>query len=110
MEYLQCAGRWLQSRVYLNAIQTTTKRIENEQEYIRFKDLRTREGEPTAKLIREQKRALQRQLEMDDPEAAVDTPWIVAHPDLPGSEDPPQWKALTLAHFNLDVKSTQRLV
>ena len=71
----------------LEAAQVSTHKIHNDHEYIRYKDLRDKEGEVTAKLIMEQKRDLQRELEISDPETASLLPWISPHPDLPGNED-----------------------
>ena len=71
----------------LEAAQISTKKIHNDHKYIRYKDLRDKEGEVTAKLILEQKKELQKALETEDPETGLILPWVSPHPDLPGNED-----------------------
>ena len=85
-EYLACGGDWMQSSLVLNVTQKASSEISGKQRYVRYIDLRKQHGVTAARMIRESKRELQKQLEKKpDPSQA---PWVMPHPDLPGSEDP----------------------
>ena len=71
----------------LEASQLSSRKLHAEHEYMRFMDVVSAHGEPTAKLIRDDKRALQLKLEATKPEEAARVPWVMRHPDMPGSED-----------------------
>ena len=62
-----------------------SKEVDSTECYIRYKDLKAKEGAVTAKLIRDEKRVLQEDLDKN-PRPNV-LPYIMAHPDLPGSEE-----------------------
>ena len=74
----------MQSTIVLEASQLSSRKLHAEHEYMRFMDVVSAHGEPTAKLIRDDKRALQLKLEATKPEEAARLPWIMRHPDMPG--------------------------
>ncbi|OLP95152.1 hypothetical protein AK812_SmicGene22759 [Symbiodinium microadriaticum] len=85
MQYLQCNGQWLESKVCITAKSKKSKELQCLDSYERYMDLKKKHGAVNAKLIRDEKRALQEALDKDPDENTL--PYILAHPDLPGSED-----------------------
>ena len=84
MQYLQCNGQWLESKVCITAKSKKSKELQCLDSYERYMDLKKKHGAVNAKLIRDEKRALQEALDKDPDENTL--PYILAHPDLPGSE------------------------
>ena len=75
----------MQSSLVLTVKSKTAKELKMEENYMMHKDLKQKYGAVTAKAIRDEKRCLQDALEKKpDPQVL---PWILAHPDLPGSEE-----------------------
>ncbi|CAE7480808.1 unnamed protein product, partial [Symbiodinium necroappetens] len=86
LDYLRCSGNWLSSTLVMQTKRVKDKELKMEEAYIMFKDLKQKHGSLMAKSIRDEKRAMQEALDKD-PKADPDTlPWVLAHPDLPGSE------------------------
>ena len=77
----------MQSSLLLTVSQKTSSEISGKQRYMRYIDLRKQHGAAAAKMIRDSKRELQAQLDKK-PDGASQAPWVMPHPDLPGSEDP----------------------
>ena len=76
----------MQSSLLLTVTQKTSSEISGKQRYMRYLDLRKQHGAAAAKMIRDSKRELQKQLDKKPDPSQV--PWVMPHPDLPGSEDP----------------------
>ncbi|CAE7655769.1 unnamed protein product [Symbiodinium sp. CCMP2592] len=85
IDYVKSNADWMQSSLVMTVTSKTAKELKMEEDYMMFKDLKQKYGAVTAKAIRDEKRGLQEQLDKKpDPQML---PWILAHPDLPGSED-----------------------
>ena len=82
----------------LEAAQLSSRKVHAEHEYVRFKDVRDAHGEIAAKLIRDDKRQLQRDLESKNPKEAIRVPWCMRHPDMPGNED---YKSSTILYYTI---------
>ena len=73
------------STYVVKAFSSSLQEIIGIDQYIRFCDLKKKEGDAAATLVRDSKRMLQKELE-----ASGDTetlPWVLKHPDLPGNEE-----------------------
>ncbi|CAE7280797.1 unnamed protein product, partial [Symbiodinium sp. CCMP2456] len=112
LDYLRCSGNWLSSTLVMQTKRVKDKELKMEEAYIMFKDLKQKHGSLMAKSIRDEKRAMQEALDKD-PKADPDTlPWVLAHPDLPGSEAE-EYKKLRKAGkggFANQVKNKTKLV
>ena len=84
IEYLRSSGDWLNSSLVVKARSETSRELKHEECYTMFKDLKKIHGPIVAKSIRDEKRQLQEKLEAE-PDPSI-LPWILPHPDLPGSE------------------------
>ena len=69
----------------VRATSSKSKLVEGIESYIRYQDLRKKEGAVAARIIRNEKRALQEELDKNPDDSVL--PYILAHPDMPGSED-----------------------
>ena len=74
----------MESSLVLRSTQTATQEVTGRYKYIRYCDLKKSHGAAAAKLIRDEKRALQQK--QDENPNNGQPPWALAHPDLPGSE------------------------
>ena len=96
LEYLRCDGKWMESNLVVKQVTSKGQLVEGVERYMRYMDLKKKEGAVTAKLIRDEKRVLQEQLEKNpDPDVL---PFIMAHPDLPGSEDSCGYTSTYIVH------------
>ena len=86
IDYIKCAGDWMNSTLVISSRSSSSKELKMEEIYMQYSDLKKKHGNVVAKCIRDEKRALQEQLDAQ-PEPDPDMlPWVLAHPDLPGSE------------------------
>ncbi|CAE7338863.1 unnamed protein product [Symbiodinium sp. CCMP2592] len=103
IEYLRCDGKWMESNLIVKQVTSKGQLVEGVECYMRYMDLKKKEGVVTAKLIRDEKRLLQENLEQNpDPDVL---PFIMAHPDLPGSED---WELVRVFESAKITKSSAR--
>ncbi|CAE7042112.1 unnamed protein product, partial [Symbiodinium sp. CCMP2456] len=88
VDYLKSGGSWLESSLVVSTSSKKSKELESKEVFIRYCDLKKRDGAVTAKLIRDEKRALQEELDKKPVVAGEEPlPFVFAHPDLPGSEE-----------------------
>ncbi|CAE7244961.1 unnamed protein product [Symbiodinium microadriaticum] len=103
LEYLRCDGRWMESNLVVKQVTSKGQLVEGVECYMRYMDLKKKEGAVTAKLIRDEKRTLQEKLDQSpDPDVL---PFVMAHPDLPGSED---WELVRVFESAKITKSSAR--
>lgn len=74
----------MESTLVATAKSKKSKDLQCADSYERYMDLKKKHGALTAKLIRDEKRALQDALDKKPDDSIL--PYILAHPDLPGSE------------------------
>ena len=88
IDYLKSGGSWMESTLVVSSSSKKSKELKSNEVFMRYCDLKKRDGAVTAKLIRDEKRLLQDELDKKPKIAGEEPlPYIFAHPDLPGSED-----------------------
>ena len=89
LDYLRAGGSWLESSWVVSTTTSKSKELQAEEVYVKYMDLKKRHGAVTAKMIRDEKRSLQDELDKRPkvPGEEPPLPFVFAHPDLPGSED-----------------------
>ena len=89
LDYLRAGGSWLESTLLVSTTTSKSKEMQAEEVFVKYMDLKKQHGALTAKMIRDEKRSLQEELDRRPtfPGEEPPLPYVFAHPDLPGSED-----------------------
>ncbi|CAE7355917.1 unnamed protein product [Symbiodinium sp. KB8] len=106
IDYLKSGGSWMESTLVVSSSSKKSKELKSNEVFMRYCDLKKRDGAVTAKLIRDEKRLLQDELDKKPKIAGEEPlPYIFAHPDLPGSED---WELIRVFDSATVVASDKR--